>query len=439
MNNDSVFKITEKSDNYRQLVRLIMTKNKISEAEAKAVIKKADLYDAEKEARLKAEAKAQKAEKARQRAEAKLKEKQKEENFPSVPSGNISNVAIVSMKVLNGKEDPNKSIERLNSQQKEVNHQASYIPYCDITSDNGYLRVNYVSKKADITLSFKNILNFQNDNDDIAKFFLYLLWAINHRATNRSKDITAYMLRLSVSDIKNTFKYSRNDSAKRAAVKAFRNIRNIEVTGTEIRKHNISSNKYFGLIEMVDETSTKGFIDIRLSQDIEWELLAPQFTVIPKNIYSASSNAFNLAWLIAYTARQNVTEIQKNGYFTLKAKNIAQKLNLPISNTRRFSQYVKEPLEKAIEELEAINQSLDNNYLRITPSDNAANTTGDEYMEKVKFQIEPVGDYKERFVKVANTRAKKKLSAQIRKAKDNTAVRKAKAERIAGKALQAEA
>ena len=215
MNNDSVFKITEKSDSYRKLVELIMQKNKITEAEAEAVIKKADLYDSEK--------------KAREKAEAKLKEKEKElyreRNFFNIPASNTTRVIMNSLKAVNNNEDPEVSIDKLNNMQQSIDRRSQYIASIEQSDTGENLFIQYVTLKknyeAEILLSFKNIFNFQKSSGNTAKFFLYLLAEINHRVTNRSREIVKGELELSTLKMAKVLNYSSSYEAKKAAKKAF--------------------------------------------------------------------------------------------------------------------------------------------------------------------------------------------------------------------------
>lgn len=437
MNNDSVFKITEKSDSYRKLVKIIMAENQITEAEAKAVIKKADLYASEKKAREKAEAKAKK-------AEAKLKEKEKElyreRNFFNIPASNTTRAIMNSLKAVNNNEDPEVSIDKLNNMQQSIDRRSQYIASIEQSDTGENLFIQYVTLKknyeAEILLSFKNIFNFQKSSGNTAKFFLYLLAEINHRVTNRSREIVKGELELSTLKMAKVLNYSSSYEAKKAAKKAFENIADIAVKGYEIIKDSRGRTKkaksvrvetYFHLID-VKTVDTRGAITVFLNKNIDWELLATSFTVIPQNVFALNVNAMYLSFYIAIICRINVDTIKKKGEISISMKSIAKMLYLPVDEYRYFSRYVKEPIDKAIETIE----NTCGSFFRMTPDyshtqagDETA--TGTDYLENTRLIVEPLDEYKAYFLEVAELKAKRQKTAKQWQQRQNTELRKERA------------
>ena len=188
---------------------------------------------------------------------------------------------------------------------------------------------------------------------------------------------------------------------------------------------------YFHLID-VKTVETRGAITVFLNKNIDWELLATSFTVIPQNVFALNVNAMYLSFYIAIICRINVDTIKENGEISISMKSIAKMLYLPIDDSRRFFPKVKEPIDKAIETIE----NTCGSFFRMTPDyshtqagDETA--TGTDYLENAKLRIEPLGEYKECFLEVAQLKAKRQKTAKQWQQRQNTEIRKVKARKLA--------
>lgn len=374
----------------------------------------------------------------------KEKELYQENHFLNIPASNSVRLIMNTIKAINERETPVESIDKINDMQKGIDRHIQYIASIEKSEHEENLFIQYVTSKKDYEaeyfVSLRNIFNFQKSSGNIAKFFIYLLAEINHRATNRSKEIIRGEVELSAAQIAKALNYSSSNEAKKAAKKAFESIADISVRGYEIIKDSrgrIKKNKsvraetYFHLID-VKTVEERGRITVFLSEHLNWELLATSFTVIPQNILTLNVNAMYLSFHIAMACRMQIDTIKEVGEISISMKSIAKMLYLPIDDSRRFFPKVKEPIEKAIEAIE----ETCHNYFRITPDyshtqagDETA--TGTDYLENVKLRIEPLGEYKAYFLEVAELKAKRQKTAKQWQQRQNTEIRKARARKEA--------
>ena len=139
-----------------------------------------------------------------------------------------------------------------------------------------------------------------------------------------------------------------------------------------------------------------------------------------------------LSFYIAMACRMQIDTIKEVGEISISMKSIAKMLYLPVDEYRYFSRYIKEPIDKAIETIE----NTCGSFFRITPDythtqagDETA--TGTDYLENAKLRIEPLGEYKEYFLEVAELKAKRQKTAKQWQQRQNTEIRKAKARKLA--------
>ncbi len=98
-----------------------------------------------------------------------------------------------------------------------------------------------------------------------------------------------------------------------------------------------------------------GFVTLSVNENFNLDFIANYFTVFPRFAYALSNNAFSLVRYIFFIARQNTQAIKNKGKFTISLENIRENLGLPSSdevNNRKYRQFIIEPIEKAIEEVE---------------------------------------------------------------------------------------
>lgn len=104
-----------------------------------------------------------------------------------------------------------------------------------------------------------------------------------------------------------------------------------------------------------------GYVTLSVNENFNMEFIATYFTVFPRFAYALSNNAFSLVHYIFFLARQNTKAIKNKGTFTISLKAVRENLGLPSVdevNNRKYKQYIIDPIEKAIEEIEDALQNV---------------------------------------------------------------------------------
>jgi len=148
-----------------------------------------------------------------------------------------------------------------------------------------------------------------------------------------------------------------------------------------------------------------GYVTLSVNENFNMEFIANYFTVFPRFAYRLSNNAFSLVRYIFFLARQNAQAIKNKGTFTISLKAVRENLGLPSVdevNNRKYKQYIIEPIEKAIEEIEDALQKVPEakEYgFTITPyTEDTGNIN--KWLEGY-LEIGLNGDFAETFVRIA--------------------------------------
>ena len=148
-----------------------------------------------------------------------------------------------------------------------------------------------------------------------------------------------------------------------------------------------------------------GYVKLSVNENFNMEFIATYYTVFPRFAYALNKNAFDLICYIFAMARQNTKPIKDKGSFTIGLDIVREYLGLPAPDevkNRKYKQYIVEPIEQAIEEIETALQTVPEakDYgFTITPvcSDSInINKWLEGYLE-----IGLKGDFADTFIKIA--------------------------------------
>lgn len=92
---------------------------------------------------------------------------------------------------------------------------------------------------------------------------------------------------------------------------------------------------------------------IYLNDIINWRVITLFYTKIPRYYFKLSNRAAEMLYVIFTTANKRKKDIAEKGYFTISLRAIHTRLLLPNENEiRKPKQYIKDPIEQAITEIE---------------------------------------------------------------------------------------
>lgn len=156
------------------------------------------------------------------------------------------------------------------------------------------------------------------------------------------------------------------------------------------------------------------YVTVYLNDNFNIEFLAQYYTMLPSYSYALKSNSFSLIQYIFFLARQNANSIKEKGTFNIGLEAIRAYLCLPTpEETQNHSYLIKEPIEKAIEEIENANNSLD---FTITPYYNYDYSNIREWLAGY-LQIGLKGEYAKHFISIASGTQQKIEQAKKRQEK----------------------
>lgn len=214
------------------------------------------------------------------------------------------------------------------------------------------LKCNRTNGKGEITILFDNIAMLKGKNNKgFQKLFLFILKKCNDQ--NYREDVSFPLQELVDKKI-----YASLPSARRGFRDNIQKIMAITMSG-------ISHKGKKEIVEaggklIYNYVIKNNHVTVSLNPKFNINFLAQYFTVIPEFSYSLKTTAFSLIYYIFYLARQNTTEIAQNECFNIRLEAIRSYLSLPsTSETSNQAYLIREPIEKAIEEIEQANNNSD--------------------------------------------------------------------------------
>lgn len=256
--------------------------------------------------------------------------------------------------------------------------------------------------KTEISLE---MLNMKRISKPAKKFFLFFLIKINEQAYSK-KTLRRNYIKFSLQDIVESGLYTTTTSAKIGFDSCIKVLMGLQIKCTVKRKNKEITTPQCTLFKnlMIE----KGNYTIYINEQMDWKLITSYYTILPLYIFQLKDNAFNLLYYIFYLARQknNLEHIKKDGYFTISLKFVYEQLQLPdIKNNKDPKKTIKDPIEKAINEIMKAENSINLN-LQLEVDRNARITT---YLNEGHIKVILQKDYYEKFASLAE-KNKKALS-----------------------------
>ena len=202
--------------------------------------------------------------------------------------------------------------------------------------------------------------------------------------------------------------YSNTSNAGRAVKEFFAQQKLTTLSGTV--KKGRKTVKEEGGILFYHYRLENGFVKLSVNENFNMEFIANYFTIFPRFAYALSNNAFSLVRYIFFLARQNAQAIKDKGTFRISLEAVRENLGLPSPedvNNRKYRQYIIEPIEKAIEEVEeALRNVPEAKEYGFTLTPYGTDTSNINKWLQGYLEIGLNGDFAETFVRLA-TKAEK--------------------------------
>ncbi len=202
--------------------------------------------------------------------------------------------------------------------------------------------------------------------------------------------------------------YSNTSNAGRAVKEFFAQQKLTTISGTVKKGRKIIVEE--GGVLFYHYRLKNGYVTLSVNENFNMEFIANYFTIFPRFAYALSNNAFSLVRYIFFLARQNTQAIKKKGTFTISLEAVRENLGLPSVDdvkNRRYRQLIIEPIEKAIEEIEAALQTVpEAKEYGFTITPHGTDTSNINEWLQGFLEIGLKGDFAETFVRLA-TKAEK--------------------------------
>lgn len=272
------------------------------------------------------------------------------------------------------------------------------------------------NRTSEIMVTLDDVKLFEGKNNKgLIKLFPFVMIKCNEQNYNKR-------IGFSLQELVDNGMYSSITTARKAVKDNLEKLRKLSISGYTkrgLKGKKIESEVHSSLI--TEWRIDNSYVTIITGEFINIEFLANYFTVLPPYAFKLSLNAFLLLDYIFCMARQHARSISENGTFKISLRAIRNYLYLPTVETvkeeknRKYNQFIKEPIESAIEEIENENKSID---FTITPTFKSdidpvnINEWLDGYLE-----IGLNGDFAERFISIAQKQEAEIKTCKKRKEK----------------------
>ena len=340
-----------------------------------------------------------------------------ETSFYNVPDSSASNLVL---DVLGAGAD----IADLPERKKQINNNTSY----EVKQKGKKRLVTMQTRtgKAEVTIELSNIEKLTGSNKPAKKLFVLSLIKANEQAIHGG-ELTRDYVSFPLQELVEIGFYTTLRSARTGFITGTDALTSLKIKGrvskskkkvTEITSEADSSGTYALEVLFTGATIKKGQCFIYLNPRINWSFLTQYFTILPVYYFRLPNRASDLLYYIFYLARQHTKEIEERGYFTIGFRAIQHRLQLPnekgASNPLRD---IKEPIEKAIEQLETEHKATYNNmdFGLLPIADDSAPIA--EYLDNGYLKVSLTGSFATRFIELSKDTAQRIARAEKRKEK----------------------
>lgn len=258
-------------------------------------------------------------------------------------------------------------------------------------------------KESSIAITFSQAETFlTKQSKTFAKVMTFVLEKMT--AQNFQNQVT-----LSLQEMVDRGMYSTKNNALKGAKSFFEQQKEMTLSGTvKAGRRTIAEE---GGILFYHYSLKNGYLTFDANPKFNFNFIASYFTQLPSFAYSLNNNAFLMVRYIFSIARQNTKSIKEKGSFTISLDSVRENIGLPSIDevkNRKYKQFIIDPIEDAIEEIEKALQNLEEAKdcaFTITPY----GTDTSNIMEWLQgyLEIGLKGDFSKTFVKFADETEKK--------------------------------
>ena len=275
---------------------------------------------------------------------------------------------------------------------------------------DGKLRIERKTNNTEIVLQFSNFAALKGSNKAAKKMLIFILQEINRQGIVSSDGtLVREVLTFPIKRLIECGMYSTPQSARTGFDSAIDGLKG-DVQGLiKLRGKDRTSTGKTSLTLFPTLSREDGTCSVRLNPDINWESIAPFYTIIPTYAYKLSNRAFDLLIYICTQARQRTDEISKGKGFYLTLRSVQYALSLPDeTKTKNPKKDIKQPVADCIDEIMRENAQAknDGNFsIRLTP-DGIEGKRIDTYLNEGKIYVTMQGAYFDYFDSIFKGKAR---------------------------------
>lgn len=275
---------------------------------------------------------------------------------------------------------------------------------------DGKVRIERKTNNSEITIQFSNFAALKGSNKAAKKMLIFILQEINRQGVVKSDGtLVREILTFPIKRLVECGMYSAERSARTGFDSAIDGLKG-DVQGLiKLRGKDRTSTGKTSLTLFPTLSREDGTCSVRLNPDINWESIAPFYTIIPTYAYKLSNRAFDLLIYICTQARQRTDEISKNNGFYLSLRSVQYALNLPDeTKTKNPKKDIKQPVADCIDEIMRENDQAKNegNFsIRLTP-EGIEGKRIEAYLNDGKIHVSMQGAYFDYFEGIYKGRAR---------------------------------
>lgn len=244
--------------------------------------------------------------------------------------------------------------EKLPEVKKSINRH----PSIEIKTKGNQLAIKTETKTRGIEretiVQFDDVAKMVKENSGAAKLLNYLLVRLNEQAYSPEEGLKVDEITFSLDAAHKVFKYKNKQTTSHMIERAADALTGLKIKGTVIdrKKEKTETSKAIAVLFPYFEKK-RGVFTFTINSKVNWGSILECFTILPKYAYSLSSKAFNLSKAISERARQSLSEISKQGFFTISTRTLQEWLSLPLAGkTKNPARDIIEQIEKALVEIE---------------------------------------------------------------------------------------
>lgn len=184
------------------------------------------------------------------------------------------------------------------------------------------------------------------------KLLIYLLWLINRQAV-ASGSMSAFDLCFDARELVSLGAYKTLTSAKAGAATFLERMKSIYISASVIGDECGDDGKPKRLIKSY--TQSGSLFTVELNPSFNKASLTSYFMCLPECYFKLSHRASVLMYYCCYLARQNTVSVKRYGFFDISLRAVQYRLGLPDEKeTKNPKAYVKDPIIKAVEEINSV-------------------------------------------------------------------------------------